>query len=308
MDIVFAKLIFTLALADDITDRYALFRTRNDFMSAFRKIACLRNNECGNCPQRNVCSYQLTFSQTVSDDGSAAKRHQKPPLPFVFDFPVLPAAPNRGKEIEIGLVLAGTAINHVQDYIAATLLMFDPSPTDSKVAGIVTMAESATVTGCRNRIMEKSGAVALDGISTISLRDIAETQDLNPGRIRLTITTPMRLLHDGNPVGQLTFPLFIRPLLRRISSLAYYYYGGGLEVDYKWLSSLSESIVTAEYGFHADAWLEENRGERFHGLAGTGVFEGAISDFHFFLLLGEYFHVGKGASFGLGRYRIDRDF
>jgi hypothetical protein len=306
MDFVFAKLIFTLILAENISDRHALFRIRDDFMSAFREAVCRRENGCEVCSERDGCSYHSTFSQAVSEDRTAVKRHQKPSLPFVFDFPLLPVPPNKGKEIEIGLVLAGTAINHVHDYITATCVLFDPASADREVTGSVVRVESATVSDWRNRVMENGGPVASDEISTISVRDIAETQTLDPNRISLTITAPMRLLHDGKPVRELTFPFFIRPLLRRISSLAFYYYGDGLEVDYKWLSSLSESVKIAENGFHSAGWAEEYGGERFAGLTGSGVLEGALSDFHNFLLLGEYFHVGKGASFGLGRYRIDR--
>lgn len=306
MDFVFVRLIFTLRLEMNISDPYALFRIKTDFNSAFREAVCGRAHACEDCSERDVCSYHATFSQAVSEDATAVKRHQKPSLPFVFDFPLLPAPPNSGKEIEIGLVIAGTAINYVNDYVAAMCLMFNPVSAGRRGIANVVRVESVTISECRNSIMEDRGLVALDNISTISARDIADMRDLDPNRIRLTITAPMRLLHDGKPVRELTFPLFVRPLLRRISSLAYYYYGDGLEVDYKWLSSLSESVKIVENGFHPAAWGEENYGERFTGIAGSAVFEGMLSDFHNFLLLGEYFHVGKGASFGLGRYLIDR--
>jgi hypothetical protein len=128
---------------------------------------------------------------------------------------------------------------------------------------------------------------------------------LDHRRIRMTITTPMRLLKDGKPVREFSFSCFVRPLLRRISSLAFYYYGNGLEVDYKWLSAASDSIVLVENNFLWTEWGEDRHGDRLGGIIGSGVWEGALTDYHPFLLLGEYFHVGKGSPFGLGRYRMD---
>ena len=40
------------------------------------------------------------------------------------------------------------------------------------------------------------------------------------------------------------------------------------------------------------------------GVTGTVSYEGDISDFMLLLRLGEYVHVGKGTSFGLGKYEI----
>ena len=40
------------------------------------------------------------------------------------------------------------------------------------------------------------------------------------------------------------------------------------------------------------------------GFIGTISFKGDFKEFVPFILLGEYIHVGKGTSFGLGKYEI----
>jgi len=305
MDFVFAKLIFTLRLEKDVTDPYALFRIRSDFMEAFREAVCRRDGSCENCAERRNCAYHATFSQTLSEDGSAVRRHQKPSLPFVFDLPLLPGLPNAGQKIEIGLVLAGSAINYVREYMAAVDLLFKLAAASRKTVASIDLVESVTCTDFRNLIFETGRTPILDAVSTISVQDLVEMKTLDQRRIRMTITTPMRLLKDGKPVREFSFSCFVRPLLRRISSLAFYYYGNGLEVDYKWLSAASDSIVLVEGDFRWTEWGEDRHGDRLGGIIGSGMWEGALTDYHPFLLLGEYFHVGKGSPFGLGRYRMD---
>jgi hypothetical protein len=307
MDFVFAKLIFTLRLEYDVPDPYTLFRTRSDFMEAFRKAVCHRDGFCEKCAESCICPYHQTFSQALSEDGTAVKRHQKPPLPFVFDFPLLAGLSRAGQKIEIGLVLAGSAINYVHEYLNAVDLLFKPATGFRKPIASIELVESVTCTDFRNRIMEDGSDPALDEVSTISVRDLVDIKTLNPRRLGITIASPMRLLQDGKPIREFSFPTFVRPLLRRMSSLAFYYYGNGLEVDYKWLSAASDSVALVENGFRWTDWPGDRRGDHSGGIIGSGVFEGDLTDFHTFLLLGEYFHVGKGSSFGLGRYRIDEE-
>ncbi len=302
MDFVFAKLVFTVRLEHDIDDIYSFFGIKSSFMKAFRGAACTRDGRCEQCPDGDYCSYSMAFSQNVSEDPAAVKRHQKPSLPFVFHPPVLPSAPNEGREVEIGLTLAGSAINHVKDYLAAASSLFSPENGDRRVKCRMVKAESVTCADYRNDIMGKSGKMALDAISTISAHDLAEMATLDPNRIRLRIITPMRLIQDGKAVRDFSFPAFVRPLMRRISSLAYYYYGNRLEFDYRWLSSACESVSLAENDFNWREW----GGERYGGIVGSGVCEGPLADFHTLLLIGEYFNVGKGAPFGLGGYRLEK--
>lgn len=66
-------------------------------------------------------------------------------------------------------------------------------------------------------------------------------------------------------------------------------------------------IKVAENNFH---WIDQQKSngtERLSGIVGSGYLEGRFeAEFHIFLLMGEYFHVGKGAAFGLGRDRIEK--
>lgn len=303
MDFIFVKLLFNLILKNDVSDTFALFRLRSSFGEAFKSAVCRNGGTCESCGYDSECPYRLTFSQALSQDDSAVKRHQKPSLPFVFDVPPLPFMLNRGGRIEVGLTLAGTAINHLSHYINALEILFNGSTGTGQIQANIDAIESLTCTDYRNRIGGRGEKPALDAVSTISLQDLLEMKTLDPNRIGIIITSPMRLMKEGRPVKELAFSSLIRPLLRRISSLAFYYCGNRFEADFRLLSAAADSIVLVENGFRWEEWGEEGASDRPGGIVGKGVFEGQITDFHPFLLLGEYFHVGKGSPFGFGGYR-----
>src|SRR5512143_706113 len=119
MDLNFVQLIVTLQLEADIADRYALFAMKPHFDEAFRHAAGCRGDSTGPCSRGDDCPYHRTFSQPLSVDPAALKRYQKPSLPFVFHVPLVSEPPNEGDTVELGLVLTGSAVNLVTDYLAA---------------------------------------------------------------------------------------------------------------------------------------------------------------------------------------------
>jgi hypothetical protein len=306
LDFVFSKLLFTLRLNADFPDPYALFGIREKFMHAFRTTVCRNDGNCEMCGANKECPYHITFSQALADDKDAVRRHQKPPLPFVFDLPRLPSPPNKGYEIKIGLALAGSSINYVAHYVAAVKTLFSMGSVGRKVSGKIIRVESQGCSDVRNCIMKDDGNVSIDNVATISGRDLLEINTLDPGRIKLTLLTPMRVIREGVPIREFCCSNFLRSLLRRISSLTYYYYNCGHDYDYKRLAGASSMIEVAENNFHWFDQQKSNGTERLSGIVGSGYLEGRLEEFQIFLLLGEYFHVGKGAAFGLGRYRIEK--
>ncbi|HTP63974.1 MAG TPA: CRISPR system precrRNA processing endoribonuclease RAMP protein Cas6 [Geobacteraceae bacterium] len=306
-DFVFARFLFTVRLDADFPDPYILYGIRSAFMQAFRTRICRDKVPCDMCgKKREECAYYMTFSQSLADDQSAVKRHQKPPLPFAFDFPFLPALPNKGHQIEIGLTLAGSALNYVAEYIAAMEALFSVDRIGRGLPGTIIRVESLGCFDDRTCLMQEGGVVALDNVTTISGRDLIEMKPLDAERIKLTISTPMRIIHDGLPVREFSCSIFLRSLLRRISSLTYYYYKSGHDIDYKRLATTCTDIQLENNAFRWSAWRQCQGAGHLSGILGSGYCVGRLDEeLRIFLLLGEYFHTGKGAAFGLGSFRIE---
>jgi CRISPR-associated endoribonuclease Cas6 len=134
-----------------------------------------------------------------------------------------------------------------------------------------------------------------------------ETSELGR-QVTLRFETPTRLRFDGHLTDKPEFHVLVRNLLRRLSALATYHCDFTLNLDYRGLIQRAESVATR----HADIkWADWERYSArqdarmsLGGFVGTATFQGDLAPFQLFLRLGEVVHVGKGTSFGLGKYRI----
>ncbi len=300
VDLVFTKLIFRLRLRSEVRDPYALFSLKIRFREVFRKTVCVSYGGCGACSGKGCCPFQDIFGQGLAVDPEALKRHQKPPLPFIFHPPLVDCRNALNREIEIGLVVIGAAMRYLPLFCDAVKKMFTQEPEAGIPVAEIVGLESEGCSGSRFSIEYESGSVALEGLSTISAEDLLALNTLPMHFLGMRILTPMRIPRDGSFLREFSFSPFFRTLLRRVSSLAYYYHGSVLEMDYQRLARLSDCIDIDRSDTQWTVW----RKGAMEGITGHLALRGDLSDFHPVLLLGEYFSCGKGASYGLGRYEL----
>jgi CRISPR/Cas system endoribonuclease Cas6 (RAMP superfamily) len=297
----FLKLVFTISLGADIADPYLLFNIRADFAEIFRKIIGCDRSGCEKCARTMECPYHQIFSQAISSDPSAQKRFQKPPLPFVFDLPLLPPAPNRGCKCEIGLTLAGMATNHVVHFLEVVVFMFGHQKSRWSRFAKADKIESIDYLGNRVIISQNGSRAALDRFYVLSMEGLEKSVILAADTVNLTMVTPLRIIKDGRPLRELSFSALVMSLLRRMSAIAFYYCFLDLDLDYKWLSRQSHEIGIVDNGCSWEEW-----DINLSGIVGSATFSGNLAEFHRVLLFGEYFHAGKGAPYGFGCYRLGR--
>ncbi|OQY98065.1 MAG: hypothetical protein B6D35_13185 [Candidatus Brocadia sp. UTAMX2] len=143
------------------------------------------------------------------------------------------------------------------------------------------------------------------GIGVFSEQDVSAK---GSSAITISIQTPLRLRFEGNITDKIEFHILTRNLLRRISSLSYFHCNEKLEVDFKGLIEKAKSVRQTASDTHWFDWKRfSTRQEEWMslgGVTGTVSYEGDLTEFMPFVRLGEYVHVGKGTSFGLGRYEI----
>ena len=297
MDLLLTRLDFLLRLPPGHKPHQLLERLRKTFRDCFRAIVCRQPGGCDCCPDTHNCPYRLIFGQVLAADPEAVRRHQKPPLPFVFELRPVSWNQQKGVSFELGLVLVGSATYHVPVFCATLMAVFRSLP-GCYLAGI----DSVGCSGSAAPVLNGDGAIALDRLATISAEDILAVSTLPPDQARLNFITPLCIVQDGKAIREFSFSRFIATLLRRVSSLAYYYGGSALELDYKRLSGLGKEVRIVE---NALRYTDRDNCQK-EGLTGSCLVTGNLYEFHPVLLLGEYLHCGKGAAYGMGRYRISR--
>lgn len=300
MEFNLLRLIFTLRLDTEQYEPYGLYGIKRVFPEAFRKTISCSLSECSNCPQMFTCPYWEIFSQALSNDPVVLKRHQKPPLPFVFDIPEVPVPARRGTKLQLNLTIVGSAIYHVNNFVEAVRLVFLSAGRDSLPRAAIIDISMADYSGNQLRYTADTGNSDMIGqMSLLAAADIADNPLISPDMLNIDILTPIQLMHDKRPLRQLSFSSLCRGLFRRISALTATYEGSELAADYRWLAEQSRTVITV---VDESYWVEWGRGRG--GLIGRVEFTGAIEQFRLFLRLGEYLHVGKGAAYGMGQYTI----
>lgn len=290
MELHYARLWFSFVLRDDIADPYAFFAGRAEFEDAFRRALSCKKGDCQGCAALSGCAFPVTFGQQIAKDPEAVRRHQKPPLPFIFRFPILPTVPNAGAACELSITLVGSAVQHFAVYLAAVRLLIEAR------GGAVTAVQAESPGGARSVV----AGLAHPELTLLGSLDPDMAGPLSTETLSVCFLTPLKLVQDGRLLKSYTFAHLARSLMRRVSSLAYHYEGAEPDLDYRWLSRCSEDVRTVTSDCRFVSW-----NGRPAGIVGMARFEGDLEPFHLLLQLGVATHLGKGAPFGFGSYRLE---
>lgn len=313
----FARFEFVLTASGHIhLPEYKGSTFRGAFGHTFKRIVCVnRERNCDACLLKNRCIYSYVFETPPPPDTERMKKYPYAPHPFVITPPLETTRTyQEGESLKFELILIGNAI----DYLPYFIYTFDELGKKGIGRGkgryqlkeVRAKGEDQTKTGEMGKealIYSSEDKTLRSGFKILELKDLSRpTFDFYS--LTLDFLTPTRLKFDGGLAPKLEFHILIRNLLRRISLLSYFHCGEELKVDFKGLIERAKEVKIQEDTLR---WLDwerySNRQEtrmKMGGLTGSITFVGDFKPFAPFLLLGEQIHVGKGTSFGLGKYRI----
>ena len=289
------NLVITVRTDDAFQLCHCLPLLGNEFAAACRKNSCVwPARACDSCSRQESCAWNLVFGQNLSTDPSALRRFQKPALPFMFKFPSRHVLADRPTEIECGLVVIGTAIQGLDMLLEGFKKILFP------LAAEVLLVGTRDYQDVIHPLEDGSGINYPENLVVLSSNDLLENRCWAGSTIHIQLVSSLRLFEDGRLQGVFNFSRFARSLLRRVSSLAYYYGACEYSFDFKELSAQADAVVCTDNHFSATV----GQSRKMSGLIGYGSFSGDFSGLMPFLVIGLYVHAGKGASFGMGRYEL----
>jgi len=331
----FAQFQFVLSAEDCINlPVYKGSTFRGAFGHAFKRVVCVnREKICDTCLLKGKCVYSYVFETPPPSDTSRMRKYPFAPHPFVITPPLEERREYRqGETLCFELTLIGKSI----DYLPYFIYTFDELGKIGigKGRGKYLLEEvRATNIGERLKVKgegfkEKDVRTKVEGNESIPIysgnKKVLKSNykviciedllalNLSPFTLDLIFLTPTRLKFDGKLSPSLEFHILIRNLLRRISLLSYFHCDAELDLDFRGLIESSKDIKVEKENLSWYDWERySNRQDTkmyMGGFIGSITFEGDFEEFIPFLLLGEYVHVGKGTSFGLGKYKIKNNF
>ena len=288
---------------------------RGGFGTAFRRIACIqRHTECAACMIKRTCAYTYIFETMPPSDSQALRNYANIPRPFVIEPPEDDRCEfESGETLSFKVLLFGRSREFLPYFVMSFKNLGDIGL--GKGRGRYDLSEVVAVnpyTGQEKRIYSQEDEFLDRTGLDITYHDITRAvSDQHCDSITVEYITPTRLIFEEKMASVPEFHIVFRSLLRRLSSLWYFHQGKELDIDYKGLIERAHQVILAKNETHWRDWerYSSRQGERVQmgGLVGRAVYEGELAGFLPFLGVGELTHVGKGAVFGMGKYRMGTD-
>jgi CRISPR-associated endoribonuclease Cas6 len=273
-----------------------------------------RENICDSCLLKGKCVYSYIFETPPPSNTSRMRKYPFAPHPFIITPPLEEKRTYRQNDtLSFELTLIGKSI----DYLPYFIYTFDEMGKMGigKGRGKYQLENVGQRTKVKGEGLEKEEAKLIysgrdktlkNNFMVLRVDDLSSFSDLPPSTLHLRFLTPTRLKFDGSLSPKPEFHILIRNLLRRISLLSYFHCEEELGLDFKGLIERSKDVKVKKQNLSWFDWERySNRQEtkmKMGGFIGSITFEGNLKEFLPLIMLGEYIHVGKGTSFGLGKY------
>lgn len=282
---------------------------RGVFGTALKRTVCaMRLRPCEDCPLLDSCHYPTLFEGHRPKGVAQFPTIDKVAVPYVME----PTNSGelvfaRGDPISVVLTLVGHANQRLVYVVRAMgeagLVGIGPARARLELEQVVALED----------LEGKTGHVVYSGGSTASAVAPSSPPLAALGhRLRIVLRSPLRLRIDGDLVTPARFAPghLVVAAIRRVSSLAALHCGVPIEDDYAALAVLARAarLTRAELRWHEQQRFSGRQKEKLQAGGIVGTLEADLPEgadrLVPWLALGQWVGAGKGASMGLGQYRV----
>ena len=266
---------------------------------------------CHACLFRTQCLYPYIFETKLETHDAAGDGEETLPRPFVLVPPMEDYQHYQpGDLLTCDLVLIGDAIAYLPQFIATMIALGGIGVGKGKGSFSMTQVQALRPQAPAHEIYAGHEQTLRNVQPPVTGKELVlPYQRLSPSRVTLAFLTPTRLKHHQRLLKEApAFHIVMRRLLDRLAELSLFYHNTPLALDFQAWKNHAEHIRLVASRVTPYDWERYSNRQRTRmklgGIVGTVTYEGALAPFMPFLALGEWLHVGKGATFGLGKYRI----
>jgi hypothetical protein len=288
---------------------------RGGFGAVFKETVCVvEHRDCARCLLRARCAFPYVFDTPVPEEAARMRKYPAAPHPFVFLPPLEEKTLYKpGDALTFGLTLLGKGADFLPYFIYTFERLGERRGLGKgrgrfAVESVIWRSPHGETTQIYNGV-EKT---LRNTFRSINVQDLFFSHPALPSLhfalVTLHFITPTRLVYAEALTSTPDFHVLIRTLLRRLSNLASFHCGIELDLDFRGLIAAAEQIETVNSELSWYDWerysARQDARMKLGGFVGRVTYQGDLQPFLPLLRLGEVVHVGKGTSFGLGKYVI----
>ncbi|HEX6898590.1 MAG TPA: CRISPR system precrRNA processing endoribonuclease RAMP protein Cas6 [Thermoanaerobaculia bacterium] len=283
---------------------------RGAFGHALRRAACSMGpaQACESCLLRHACVYARIFEPCVVGEPPPFLRGiDQAVRPYVFE-PLdgaVSIAP--GDPLRFDLLLFGRAVDLQAYAIVAVERMARTGLGAGRARFRLIEVEAADPGGSPRRLFTAGSPPSTVPASPV----LPRPAPLPSGPLTLRLLTPLRIkardrLNDRPRFRDLAFNM-----LRRVLEIAHFHVpGAAIDWSFRDLLKCADAVrvVASDLRWHDwKRWSQRQQASmKMGGLVGELVVDGDLQPFSDLLRTAEIVHIGKGATFGLGKIAVQR--
>jgi len=288
---------------------------RGGFGVAFRRVVCaLKKTDCSECMLKTSCIYAYVFETEPDEQIHVFGRVRSIPRPFVLEPPLEQKTLYQpGENLIFNLVLIGKAI----EFLPYFIYTFDSLGNIGigKGRGKFTLERVVQLPHGELLYTKETATLKKPYLEIINLDESnnVETNELRQENLKLSFLTPTRIKYQRRYTIKLEFHILMRQVLRRLFLLWYFHCDGktqqALPQHHKQILPLATQVHIQKNNLTWFDWERYSHRQKqkikLGGFVGEITYRGVLKPFLPYLKAAEVLHIGKGTTFGLGKFRIE---